>query len=204
MNNILMDRIVLDNEVINELGSNNLVIKNEVVININKHKFDNIVISVLDNAHLVINKKYNEKEVLEKIIINLDGINSCVDYKFSTKVEYNQSYTIDINHNNKNTVSNVINHGVVLNDSKLDFIVNSKVAKGNKKSVLNQTSKIIVMSKNNSCIKPNMYIDEYDVDAKHASTIGKFSNDEIFYLMTKGISYKECEKLLIEGFLNIK
>ena len=39
-----MDRIELDNEVINELNSNNLVIKNEVVININKHKFDNITI----------------------------------------------------------------------------------------------------------------------------------------------------------------
>ena len=60
------------------------------------------------------------------------------------------------------------------------------------------------MSKNNSRIEPNMYIDEFDVDARHAATIGKFSKDEIFYLMTKGISYKECEKLLIEGFLNIK
>lgn len=204
MNNIIMDRIELDNEVINELNSNNLVIKNEVVININKHKFDNITISLTDNAHLVINKKYNEKEVTEKIIINLDGISSRVDYKFSTITENNQSYIIDINHNNKNTVSNVINHGVVLNDSKLDFIVNSRVEKGNKKSVLNQTSKIIVMSKNNSRIEPNMYIDEFDVDARHAATIGKFSKDEIFYLMTKGISYKECEKLLIEGFLNIK
>lgn len=204
MNNIIMDRIELDNEVINELDSNNLVIKNEVVINIDKHKFDNITISLTDNAHLVINKKYNEKEVIEKIIINLDGISSSVDYKFSTITENNQSYTIDINHNNKNTVSNVINHGVVLNDSKLDFIVNSRVEKGNKKSVLNQTSKIIVMSKNNSRIEPNMYIDEFDVDARHAATIGKFSKDEIFYLMTKGISYKECEELLIEGFLNIK
>lgn len=204
MNNIIMDRIELDNEVINELNSNNLVIKNEVVININKHKFDNITISLTDNAHLVINKKYNEKEVTEKIIINLDGISSRVDYKFSTITKNNQSYIIDINHNNKNTTSNVINHGVVLNDSKLDFIVNSRVEKGNKKSVLNQTSKIIVMSKNNSRIEPNMYIDEFDVDARHAATIGKFSKDEIFYLMTKGISYKECEKLLIEGFLNIK
>ena len=103
-----MDRIELDNEVINELDSNNLVIKNEVVINIDKHKFDNIIISLTDNAHLVINKKYNENEVTEKIIINLDGINSCVDYKFTTITENNQSYTIDINHNNKNKSYNNI------------------------------------------------------------------------------------------------
>ena len=90
-----------------------------------------------------------------------------------------------------------------MNDSKLEFIVNSSVLKGNKKSVLNQESKIIVLSKNNSIIKPNLFIDEYDVDARHAATIGRFSSEDIFYLMTKGINKEEAIKLLINGFLNI-
>ena len=48
---------------------------------------------------------------------------------------------------------------------------------GNKASKLNQESKIIVMSSNNSIIKPNLFIDEYDVDAVHSATIGKFRKD---------------------------
>ena len=59
------------------------------------------------------------------------------------------------------------------------------------------------MSKNNSIIKPNLYIDEYDVDARHAATIGRFNSEDIFYLMTKGIDKKEAIELLISGFLNI-
>lgn len=57
------------------------------------------------------------------------------------------------------------------------------------------------MSKNNSVIKPNLFIDEYDVDAVHSATIGKFNKNEIFYLMTKGITKEESINLLIKGFL---
>ena len=38
-----------------------------------------------------------------------------------------QKYVININHNNKNTFSNVINHGVVMNDAHLLFEVNSTI-----------------------------------------------------------------------------
>ena len=68
-----------------------------------------------------------------------------------------------------------------MNDAHLLFEVNSTIKKGNNKSKLNQESKIIVMSKNNSVIKPNLFIDEYDVDAVHSATIGKFNKNEIFY-----------------------
>ena len=44
-------------------------------------------------------------------------------------------------------------------------------------------------------------LDEYDVDAVHSATIGKFNKNEIFYLMTKGITKEESINLLIKGFL---
>jgi Fe-S cluster assembly protein SufD len=60
------------------------------------------------------------------------------------------------------------------------------------------------MGKNNSIINPNMYIDEYDVEARHAATIGKFNQDNIFYLMTKGLTKEDANNILIEGFLGGK
>ena len=57
------------------------------------------------------------------------------------------------------------------------------------------------MGDNNSKICPNMYIDLDDVIAKHASMIGKFNDDELFYLMSRGLTYKDSIKLLIKGFL---
>lgn len=202
MNNIIMGSI--DGiKVIDDLEYNKYEItKNSIVtLNINVSKFKTYEFNLEENAKLIINKMYNEKEVDEEITINLNGFNASVDYNFSTLTSNNQRYVINVNHNNKNTISNIINHGVVTNDSKLYFEINSIIKKGNSKSKLNQMSKIIVMSKNNSIIKPNLFIDEYDVDAVHSAAIGKFSKDEIFYLMTKGLTKEDSINLLVKGFL---
>lgn len=205
MNNIIIKEVNED-IVIDELKSNVYNIgKNAIVtINLDSSRFEYQEFNLDENAHLIINKMYKGKEIHENITINLNGVNSRVDYNFSTKVYSDEKYVININHNNKSTISNVINHGVVMNDSHLLFEVNSSIKKGNSKSKLNQESKIIVMSKNNSIIKPNLFIDECDVDAVHSATIGKFNKDEIFYLMTKGITKEESINLLINGFLDIR
>ncbi len=162
---------------------------------------DNYEFILEDNAYLKITHKYKEESMNKTIDINLNGINSKVEYFLGTLTNVNNTFTLNVNHNNKNTVSKVINHGVVLNDSKLEFIVNATVIKGNTGSILDQESRIITMDKNNSIIKPNLYVDEFDVVARHAATIGKFNNEDIFYLMTKGLSKDDAYKLLINGFL---
>lgn len=200
MNNIIIES---EKNIINSLESNVCNIdKNQILeINLDCSKYNKYEFNLEDNSYLVINKMYKEKEVTEEITINLNGVNSRVDYNFSTLTFDNQKYIININHNNKSTISNIINHGVVMNDANLTFEVNSIVKKGNSKSKLNQRNKIIVMSKNNSVIKPNLYIDEFDVDAVHSATIGRFNKEEIFYLMTKGVTKEEATNLLIKGFL---
>lgn len=171
----------------------------ELILEINDN--DNYEFNLNENSYLKLTQKYKNKEINKTIDINLNGVNSKVEYFLSTLTNVNQSFILNVNHNNKNTVSKVINHGVVLNDSKLEFIVNAKVEKGNINCILDQESRIITMGKNNSIIKPNLFIDEYDVEARHAATIGKFNQDNIFYLMTKGLTNKEANDLLIKGFL---
>ena len=56
---------------------------------------------------------------------------------------------------------------------------------------------------NNKCeIKPNLYIDCDDVEASHSALIGKFSDEEMFYMQSRGIDYENALKLLITGFLS--
>lgn len=205
MNNIILNKKVIDSdEIFDTIDSEIYEIKDncKLVINIDNKGINKSIFNLGNNSSLVINKYYKEKDLEEEITINLNGINGRVDYNFSTLVYNDQKYIINVNHNNISTISNVVNHGVVVNDSKLIFEVNSSVEKGNKKSVLNQKSKIIVMSKNNCVIKPNLFIDEYDVDAVHAATIGRFNDEDIFYLMTKGLDKDSAIELLIKGFLN--
>ena len=202
MNKIIMNEVI---EGINfdKLESNIINIKKgeSLVLYLNAFYFKNVEFNLDEDAYLEINKIYDLADIWEEVTINLNGENSKVLYNFSTLAHTNQTFIININHNNKNTISNVYNHGVVINDSRLYFEVNSVVKKGYTNSMLNQESRIITMGDNYSEIKPNLLIDEYDVNARHAAIIGKFNKEDIFYLMSKGIPYEKANELLIIGFL---
>ena len=57
------------------------------------------------------------------------------------------------------------------------------------------------MNDGNSKIWPNLLIDNFDVNANHAAYIGKFKEEDLFYIMSRGISRKKAYKLLLSGFL---
>ena len=54
---------------------------------------------------------------------------------------------------------------------------------------------------NDNEINPILLIDEYDTEAKHSAFIGKFNEQEVFYLQSRGIKKKDAYRLLLNGFL---
>ena len=48
---------------------------------------------------------------------------------------------------------------------------------------------------------PILLIDEYDSMANHGAAIGKMSDDELFYLMSRGLSKEEAFMLIINGII---
>jgi len=48
---------------------------------------------------------------------------------------------------------------------------------------------------------PSLEIDENEVKAGHASTVGPVDEEQLFYLMSRGITRKEAESLFVRGFL---
>jgi Fe-S cluster assembly protein SufD len=46
-----------------------------------------------------------------------------------------------------------------------------------------------------------LLIDEDDVTAGHAASVGQVNEEQIYYLMSRGISRSEAEYLVIFGFL---
>ncbi len=167
--------------------------------------FDNSL--VLDNKYIVNNgevniiKFYNNNNVDEKINIDLCSFGSKIDYRFANICRGTENYVININHKCMGTISNINNKSVALKNSKLDFVINSKVVKKANKSVLNQNTRIVTMDECDAKISPNMFIDIDDVEAKHGSIIGSFKEEDVFYLMSKGINYNDTLKLLVKGYL---
>ena len=156
---------------------------------------------VIKEGSLEVIKFYNNLSVKEKINIDLMNDDCEVDYHFSNICRGNEEYIIDINHKHEDTKSNIINKSIALKNSNLNFIINSNVPKKSIKSILNQNTRIVTMGECDAKISPNMFIDIDDVEAKHGSIIGSFNEEQIFYLMSKGINYNDTLKLLIKGYL---
>ena len=111
--------------------------------------------------------------------------------------------TIDyyIYHDAKETNSSIKNNIVSKEDGSETIQVSTFIPKGMKGCVANQNNRIISNNEKKNEIRPNLYIEEYDVEANHSALIGRFSKEELFYLQSRGISQIDATKLLLQGFL---
>lgn len=176
----------------------------DVVINKDVKLFEYISNSVVNNNYnidcdLVFDRFAINSSIKTKLNLNKSDI--CVDYFFSCINKNSNVYEIDINHNKSNTKSNIVNHGINLEDDKLDFIINSIIKNAASKASCMQDSKIIINKDNNCKIEPNLIVDNYDIEANHAAYIGTFDKEKIFYLQSRGISKSAAIKLLAKAFL---
>lgn len=153
------------------------------------------------NSSLILNKFYYNDNTKENITINLNKDKANIKYNFSSISKNINNYKFNIYHNDKNTSSDVFNRIVTIKDSSNFFDINSYVDNGVKECYLNQSTKIVSLGESNNKINPNMFIGEESTTAIHSSTIGNISDDDLFYLMSRGISYKEAINLIIKGII---
>lgn len=157
--------------------------------------------NIAGNSKLNLYKFYDVDNIKEFVRIDLNDKNATINYNFKTISKKLEKYDLTIYHNHSNTNSNIINNGVNINEGLLTFNVSSFISKGMVKCKAIQNSRIINLTENKCQICPNLYIDEYDVEASHSAHIGTFKYDEIFYLMSRGINEEEALYLLIKGFI---
>lgn len=167
------------------------------------HLFDKtnqeVIYNVEENATL---KVYQYGiNINNDIVINLNGNNAKVEYHYSTINYENHKYNILVNHNASNTSSNIYNHGINVLDKKLDFNVTGKVFKTSDNCICNQENQILNLVDGDSTILPNLLIDNYNVSSSHSAYIGKFKDEILFYLMSRGLSKTTSYDLLIKSFL---
>ncbi len=153
------------------------------------------------DARVEVTKFYMAHQIRELSQIHLNGEKAFIDYHLKTIASEKQKYDVVVYHHAKNTISNVYHHGVNVGSESFIFNVTGVIPKGNTGCILNQQSRILTNTLNVCKICPNLLIDENDVEANHAAHIGTFTAEELFYIMSRGISKKESLILLTEGFL---
>ena len=184
----------------------NITVENNVKLNLNiitkgnqgkiQYKYN-----LKENSLCNVFKFQNVNTIKEMIIVNLDGIGADFEYNFKTISNNKETYDYHIFHNYNNTISNIKNNGVCINDGNIIYQVSSFVPKEITGCIVNQNNRIINLTNNKCEIKPILYIDSFDVEASHSALIGKFSDEEMFYIQSRGIDYNSALKLLITGFL---
>ncbi|MDE5539888.1 MAG: Fe-S cluster assembly protein SufB [Bacilli bacterium] len=106
-------------------------------------------------------------------------------------------------HIGKNTKSNIVSKSISLNGGVSNYRGTTKItkkAKGSKASVKCDT--IILDDKSKSEAIPNNIVSNDSSFIEHEATISKVNKEQLFYLMSKGLSEELAKELLVMGFIS--
>lgn len=156
------------------------------------------------------NALYNVAEVNDSTTISNTNIFLQEEYAVGTTKtvaitnnHQDASFKQLVEHNAKETEGYIENYGVSNDESVLVFEGVGKINKNMKRSIARQSNNGIILAKRAHLeANPLLLIDEYDVEASHGAAIGKIDDEQLYYLMSRGLSLNEAEKLIISGFLS--
>jgi Fe-S cluster assembly protein SufD len=105
-------------------------------------------------------------------------------------------------HFGKSSTSNMITRAVMRDEATAIINGITKIEKGATKANGVQTERVLMLSpKSRGDANPILLIDEDDVKAGHAASVGQVNPEQVYYLMSRGISRDEALRLVIYGFL---
>lgn len=104
----------------------------------------------------------------------------------------------EVNLNGENSSTNVISRSVAKDNSKQEFI--SKVY-GNNKCFGHVECDAIIMDKGEVSSLPQVTAKHIDAGLTHEAAIGKIAGEQLIKLMSLGLTEKEAEEQIINGFL---
>lgn len=194
------------------------------VIKINALKNSKIDVIVVNTM----NKNSNNFEAYENIIesnasvnytiIDIGGKNSITNYYSNILGEKakNDLKTIylgaennikDLNYiaelRGKQSFIDIDVQGALSGNAKKNFKGTIDFKKGCKKAKGNENEFCMLLSeKARSIALPMLLCTESDVEGNHSTASGKVDNQELFYIMSRGLSYNEAVKLIVKARFN--
>lgn len=146
----------------------------------------------------------NDGNVIADFDSDLVGDGAHSEVKIVAISTAKQIQGIDTRVTNKapHTIGHILQHGVILEKATLTFNGIGHILKGAKGADAQQESRVLMLSnKARGDANPILLIDENEVTAGHAASVGRVDPDELFYLMSRGLEKTEAERLVIRGFL---
>ena len=163
----------------------------------------NLNVIVNENANLKIDIISMNNQTADSYNFDLVGEYSNVEVNvLSLAKNAKKDFSFHVNHLAPETKSSVSNYGISFQNGKNNFKVNGIIKPNMKNSDVRQITKGLILDPTGECLaEPILLIDYYDVKAYHGATIGKISDDDLFYLMSRGLTKDEAFMLIINGLI---
>ena len=116
--------------------------------------------------------------------------------------EQNQDTGAKVFHLGENTSSVIQSKSISVNGGITSYRGLLKINKGAKKSKSNvKCDALMIDNESRSNTYPCMDIKEKESDVAHEAIVGRISKEQIFYLMSRGLSEDESIKMIVSGFI---
>jgi Fe-S cluster assembly protein SufD len=107
-----------------------------------------------------------------------------------------------IHHQVEETKGNVLIKGVLSGNARSVFQGLVKIDKEGRKADSYLANHNLILSEGaRADTIPKLEIDIGDVSASHGATVGEVDNDQLFYLMSRGLSEVEAREMIVNGFI---
>lgn len=182
---------------------------NIIIINMLNNKSDNFI---------AIENDLEENADINYTIIDFGGKNSITNYYSNLKGDNakntlntvylgNENQIIDLNYimecYGKNTNATIDVKGAIKDNCKKHFKGTIDFKKGAKKAIGDEKEYCTILSDTAKSISlPILLCTEEDVEGSHSTACGKIDKKNLFYLMTRGLTKHEAEKLIIRAGFN--
>ncbi|MBK2401860.1 MULTISPECIES: SufB/SufD family protein [unclassified Erysipelothrix] len=171
--------------------------QSDEALEVNEH------IKLYEHAHLIANygemsqgnhQKYTHIEYL--------GLGSHCEFKGAVIAFNKLKWTVKADHQARKSYAMVECNAIVLNKGSLNLEVIGSIAKGNSGSETHQMSRIMNLGEDvHGVVYPMLLIDENDVAASHAASVGQPNEEHIYYLQSRGLTREDALRLIIMGYL---
>ncbi len=108
-----------------------------------------------------------------------------------------------VKHYGENTTSRINMRGVLFDSSKINFTSIGQIIHGAAGADAEQQSRLMTVGQHTKgTVNPLLLIDENDVQAGHAASVGQYDEDDLYYLLSRGITMEQAKKILVSNFIS--
>ena len=124
------------------------------------------------------------------------------DVMSATLAQSQKEYKVDIIHESRDSEGIMNHYAIIQDDAKYAMKASGIIQKGASGSASPQKTRVLTMTKRHRCkVDPILLIDEDEVKASHAMTLGQMDENQLYYLMSRGLTRQQALGLLSAGYL---